>query len=53
MVVKPTNVRRSSSVAGKDVGSTEQFQDPRRILSTTISEVVIKGRQVWFDLGLI
>lgn len=44
MMVKPTNVRRSSSVAGKDVGSTEQLQDPRRILSAAITQVVIKGK---------
>lgn len=40
VVVKLTSVRRSSSAAGKDVGSTGQLQDPGRILSVTISQVV-------------
>lgn len=54
VVVKPTNVRRSSSVAGKDVGSTRQLQDPRKILSATISQVVNKGKTslVWLGSNL-
>lgn len=40
VVVKPTSVRRSSSAAGKDVGSSGQLQDSGRILSVTISQVV-------------
>lgn len=51
VVVKPTNVRRSSSVAGKDIGSTGQLPDPRRILSATISQVVIKGKTSLISFG--
>lgn len=51
VVVKPTNVRRSSSVAGKDIGSTGQLPDPRRILNATISQVVIKVKTSLISFG--
>lgn len=40
VVLKPTSVRRSSTAAGKSVGSTGQLQDPGRMLTVTISHIV-------------
>jgi len=40
VVVEPTSIRRSSSAAGKDVGSTGQLQDPGRVLSVTVAQTV-------------
>lgn len=50
VMVKPTNVRRSSSVTRKGIGSTGP--DPRWILNATISQVVIKTSVVWFRSNL-
>lgn len=38
-------------MAGKDIGSTGQLPDSRRILNATISQIVIEGKTSLISFG--